>query len=172
MLNIYVNAITLISSVFCSLASANTVINATAKWDTTAVKSTKSTLVANPSHHILNFSYSPNTQDFNTVKSDYDLAVFIPIGITDTVFKTKIMSNSLTRNNDNSSLDVGVQWNGEKLSKTTEVILEATQQNRSNLFTFNIESANVQNKSVQFKDLSNGLWSGDVSLGFTAYWIN
>ena len=160
------------SSAFCSMAIADSTITTLVKWDTSAVKSTKSALIANASPRILNFSYSPNSNAFNVIHSDYDLAVLIPDGITDTVFKTKIIRNSLTRKSDDSSLDVGVHWNGKKLSKTTELILEKTTKQPLALFSFNIESANADNKTILFQKLNNGLWSGDVSLGFTAYWVN
>ena len=162
----------LMSSIFGSTAIADSTITTLVKWDTSAVKSTKSVLIANASPRMLNFSYSPSSKSFNVVHSPYNVSVLIPDGITDTVFKTKIMSNSLTRKNDHSRLNVGVYWNGKKLNKITELELENTAKTSSNLFTFNIESADIDSKQIPFQKLNNGLWSGDVSLGFTAYWVN
>lgn len=120
----------------------------------------------------MKFEFSPSNQNFNIVNLDYNLDVLIPNGVTDTVFKAKVITNSLTKQDDSSSLNVGISLNGQELSKTKELILKRKSKDYSNLFTFNIDSANINNKNIKFKDLSNGVWEGDIMLGFTAYWVN
>lgn len=121
---------------------------------------------------MMKFEFSPSNQNFNIVNLDYNLDVLIPNGVTDTVFKAKVITNSLTKQDDSSSLNVGISLNGQELSKTKELILKRKSKDYSNLFTFNIDSANINNKNIKFKDLSNGVWEGDIMLGFTAYWVN
>lgn len=121
---------------------------------------------------MMKFEFSPSNQNFNIVNLDYNLDVLIPNGVTDTVFKAKVITNSLTKQDDSSSLNVGISLNGQELSKTKELILKRKSKDYSNLFTFNIDSANINNKTIKFKDLSNGVWEGDIMLGFTAYWVN
>jgi Mat/Ecp fimbriae major subunit len=158
------------NAIFCSSIFAEENLSTIVKWQATAVKTSKSSLLVNPTSRMLNFSYSPENESFNTVKSDFDLNVLIPVGVTDTVFKVKVLDNSLNRKIDDSVLNVGVEWNGSKLSKTNEVTLERVEKSNSNLINFTIESAEIENKKIKIKDLKDGTWNGDVSLAFTAYW--
>lgn len=170
--NPYTVAIILLSSCFTTKTIANTELTSIVKWETTAVKNSHSNLVANSPNKVIKFEFSPYNQNFNTVSVDYNLDVLIPNGVTDTVFKTKVITNTLTKKDDPSALNVGVHLNGKELSKNHELILKNNNDNSQNIFIFNINSANIENKNVDFKDLNNGIWKGDVMLGFTAYWVS
>lgn len=102
------------------------------------------------------------------------------------------MSNTLSRTTDASTLAVGVNWNGNALNKSTPVTMIDTSNNISagldalavatafagadrvstqGNFDFTIDSATSDGSTAaEFKDLTDGYWSGDVRVQFNAVW--
>ena len=169
---------------------ADVTASATAKWDATAVKDTTSALVVTPLKS-LSFQYAEGLEAFNQQNGAFDVTIKGQSGSTDFELTSKVISNTLTRTNDDSTLDVGVAWNGEKLSKTASTTLIDTANNinaglealsqesayagseRSSAqgtFAFTIDSATAQGANAEFKDLADGMWNGEVAVQFTANW--
>lgn len=169
---------------------ADVTASATAKWDATAVKDTTSALVVTPLKS-LSFQYAEGLESFNQQNGAFDVTIQGQSGSTDFELTSKVITNTLTRTNDDSTLDVGVSWNGEKLSKTASTTLIDTANNinsglealsqesayagseRSSAqgtFAFTIDSATAQGASAEFKDLADGMWNGEVAVQFTANW--
>lgn len=180
------SSILLATSSFADVVSAS----ATAKWDATAVKDTQSALVVTPLKS-LSFQYAEGLEAFNQQNGAFDVTIRGQSGSTDFELTSKVISNTLTRTNDDSTLDVGVAWNGEKLSKTTSTTLIDTANNinaglealsqesayagsdRSSAqgtFAFTIDSATAEGQNAAFKDLADGMWNGEVAVQFTANW--
>lgn len=176
----------------CSNALADDITaSATATWDATATKDTKSALVVTPLKS-LTFQYAEGIEAFNTQVGAFDVTIQGQSGATDFVLTSQLVSNTLTRSNDASTLDVGVAWNGSALSKSTPTTMIDVQNNisagldalavssayagteRSSTqgnFTFSIDSATADGTTPsEFKDLTDGYWSGDVKVQFTAVW--
>lgn len=184
-------AIASISTLFTATAfAADVKANALAKWDASATKDTKSALVVTPLKSLV-FQYAEGTNDFNTQVGAFDVTIQGQSGATDFTLESKILGNTLTRGG-GSSLDVGVEWNGQKLDKATSVTLIDTANNISagldNLaldsayagtgrssaqgnFTFNIESAKDATGPVtDYSKLADGRWAGEVAVQFNATW--
>ena len=182
------SSILLATSTFADvIASASS----TAKWDATAVKDTTSALVVTPIKS-LSFQYAEGLEGFNTQNGAFDVTIQGQSGSTDFELTSKVISNTLTRTSDASTLDVGVAWNGEKLSKTTTTTLINTADNinaglealsqqsayagteRSSTqgtFVFSIDSATADGTAAaEFKELGDGMWNGEVAVQFTAVW--
>lgn len=181
-------AIATLSSVFAASAFADVTASATATWDAKATKDTTSELVVTPLKS-LTFKYAEGLQSFNTVVGAFDVTIKGQTGATDFDLKSKIITDTLVNPSDDSELQVGVLWNGDKLSKNTDTIMiDAAQNINAGLealaenfatdgrtstqgnFTFTIDSASVDGNPVDFSELSDGLWDGDVSVQFTATW--
>lgn len=184
----------LAASVATALLSANAMADvtasATASWDASATKDTNSILVVTPLKS-LTFQYAQGLQAFNTQKGAFDVTIEGQSGATDFELTSQIVSNTLARTSDASTLDVGVAWNGEKLSKTAPVTLIDTSEGVSSgldalavasayagservstqgNFDFSIESASNGTQTTAFSELADGYWSGDVKVQFTAVW--
>jgi Mat/Ecp fimbriae major subunit len=181
-------AIATLSSLMGSTAFADVTASATATWDATATKDTTSELVVTPLKSLI-FKYAEGLESFNTVVGAFDVTIKGQTGATDFDLKSKVITDTLINPADQSELQVGVAWNGDKLSKTTDlVMIDAAQNINAGLealaanfaadgrtstqgnFTFTIDSASVDGSPVDFSQLTDGLWNGDVSVQFTATW--
>ena len=184
---------TAITTAFISAnAMANVNASATASWDASATKDTTSSLVVTPLKS-LNFQYAEGIKAFNTQKGAFDITIQGQSGATDFELTSQIVSNTLSRTTDTSTLDVGVKWNGEALSTTTPVTMINTKSgsqvsagldalavasayagsdrvSTQGSFDFSIDSASDGTNKVAFSDLDDGVWSGDVRVQFTAVW--
>ncbi|MBB1200597.1 fimbrial protein [Enterobacteriaceae bacterium 89] len=189
------NKIVLAGVVAAALVSSNAMADvtasATASWDASATKDTTSALVVTPLKS-LSFQYAEGIKAFNTQKGAFDITIEGQSGATDFMLTSQIVSNTLSRTTDASTLDVGVNWNGSALSKATPVTMIDTANNISagldalavstayagsdrvstqGNFDFNIESATTDGSTAaEFSDLTDGYWSGDVRVQFTAVW--
>ncbi|CAM7198163.1 MULTISPECIES: common pilus major fimbrillin subunit EcpA [Enterobacter] len=179
------------AALISSNAMADITASATASWDASATKDTTSALVVTPLKS-LTFQYAEGIKAFNTQKGAFDITIEGQSGATDFMLTSQIVSNTLSRTTDASTLDVGVNWNGNALSKTAPVTMIDTANNISagldalavstayagsdrtsaqGNFDFNIESATSDGSTTaQFSDLTDGYWSGDVRVQFTAVW--
>ncbi|HFI1068808.1 TPA: common pilus major fimbrillin subunit EcpA [Proteus mirabilis] len=182
---------TIIAASFATAANADTrVAQATATWQATAIKDTTSMLVVTPLKS-LTFNYAEGQKSFNQQNGAFDIAIQGQSGATDFKLSSKLIANTLARTTDDSTLTVGVKWNGEDLSKTTDVVLIDTSKGLTsgldNLaadgiyngseratdrgeFTFVIASAQAAGATADFKSLADGIWDGDVKVQFTATW--
>ncbi|CAH6637206.1 MULTISPECIES: common pilus major fimbrillin subunit EcpA [Pseudocitrobacter] len=174
-----------------SQAMADVTASATASWDASATKDTTSALVVTPLKS-LTFQYAEGIKSFNTQKGAFDITIEGQSGATDFMLTSQIVNNTLSRTTDASTLDVGVNWNGAALSKTTPVTMIDTANNISagldalavstayagtdrvstqGNFDFNIESATSDGSTAaEFSALTDGYWSGDVRVQFNAVW--
>lgn len=184
---------TTIAATFLSAnAMADVNASATASWDASATKDTTSTLVVTPLKS-LNFQYAEGLKAFNTQKGAFDITIQGQSGATDFELTSQIVSNTLSRTTDTSTLDVGVKWNGEALSTTTPVMMINTKSgsqvsagldalavasayagkdrvSTQGNFDFSIDSASDGTSKVAFSELDDGTWSGDVRVQFAAVW--
>lgn len=167
---------------------------ATATWDASATKDTKSMLVVTPLKS-LNFQYAEGIKAFNTQKGAFDITIAGQSGATDFKLTSQIVNNTLSRTTDASTLAVGVKWNGQALSAATPVTMIDTSKNISagldalavstayakagadnrtstqGNFDFSIDSATSDGTTeAKFEALTDGYWSGDVRVQFTAVW--
>ncbi|HCD6511600.1 TPA: fimbrial protein, partial [Klebsiella pneumoniae] len=165
--------------------------SATASWDASATKDTTSALVVTPLKS-LNFQYAEGIKAFNSQKGAFDITIQGQSGATDFTLTSQIVSNTLSRTTDASTLAVGVNWNGNALNKSTPVTMIDTSNNISagldalavatafagadrvstqGNFDFTIDSATSDGSTAaEFKDLTDGYWSGDVRVQFNAVW--
>lgn len=179
------------STLLATSAFADVTATATAKWDATAVKDTTSSLVVTPLKS-LSFQYAEGLERFNQQDGAFDVTIKGQAGATDFKLDSKIVTNTLTRTNDPSTLDVGIAWNGEKLSKTAAVTLIDAGNNISagldalgqsaayagpdrssaqGVFAFTIDSATSDGTAdAEFSALPDGVWDGEVAVQFTANW--
>ncbi|EHU1358962.1 common pilus major fimbrillin subunit EcpA [Acinetobacter baumannii] len=179
------------SSIFATSVFADVAASSTAKWDATATKDTTSMLVVTPLKS-LNFQYAQGLKQFNTQTGAFDVTIQGQSGATDFELTSKLISNTLTRGDNASTLDVGVMWNGTALSKSTETTLVDTangisagldaladsaiyagsgRNSAQGDFTFKIESATSDGlTAAQYEDLADGVWDGEVAVQFNANW--
>ncbi|ELX06531.1 common pilus major fimbrillin subunit EcpA [Acinetobacter baumannii] len=179
------------SSIFATSVFADVAASSTAKWDATATKDTTSMLVVTPLKS-LNFQYAQGLKQFNTQTGAFDVTIQGQSGATDFELTSKLISNTLTRGDNASTLDVGVMWNGTALSKSTETTLVDTangisagldaladsaiyagsgRNSAQGDFTFKMESATSDGlTAAQYEDLADGVWDGEVAVQFNANW--
>ena len=164
--------------------------SATATWQATAIKDTKSMLVVTPLRN-LTFNYAEGQKSFNQQDGAFDIAVQGQDGATDFELTAKIITDTLTRTTDDSELTVGVKWNGTALStgQSTTLVnfkdgitagLDTLSQQGSfgganritdrGTFNFVIASAQQAGQAAAFSELADGVWDGDVKVQFTALW--
>jgi Mat/Ecp fimbriae major subunit len=170
---------------------ADVTASATAKWDATAVKDTKSALVVTPIKS-LSFQYAEGLQSFNTQNGIFDVTIQGQSGSTDFELTSQVISDTLSRSTDASTLQVGISWNGKKLSKNTTTTLINTntginvgleglsvasayassdRTSAQGTFVFSIDSATADGTTAaEYKDLADGMWNGEVAVQFTAVW--
>lgn len=182
------------AALFCSSAMAadDVTASSTATWDASATKDTTSALVVTPLKS-LSFQYAEGLKAFNSQNGAFDITIKGQSGATDFKLTSQIVTNTLSRATDTSTLAVGVQWNGQALSNATPVTLVDTANNVSSgldalsvssayagsdrtstqgTFTFTIDSATSDGSTdAQFEDLADGYWSGDVKVQFNATWV-
>ncbi|MCL0196191.1 common pilus major fimbrillin subunit EcpA, partial [Klebsiella pneumoniae] len=68
---------------------------------------------------------------FNSQKGAFDITIQGQSGATDFTLTSQIVSNTLSRTTDASTLAVGVNWNGNALNKSTPVTMIDTSNNIS-----------------------------------------
>lgn len=181
----------LVAAMVCSNAMADVSASATATWDASATKDTTSALVVTPLKS-LTFQYAEGIKAFNSQNGAFDITIQGQSGATDFELTSQIVTNTLSRTTDTSTLGVGVKWNGTALSKTTPTTLIDAGNNISagldalavstayagtgrtstqGTFTFTIDSATSDGStSTAFENLDDGYWSGDVKVQFNAVW--
>lgn len=181
----------LVAAMVCSNAMADVSASATATWDASATKDTTSALVVTPLKS-LTFQYAEGIKAFNSQNGAFDITIQGQSGATDFELTSQIVTNTLSRTTDTSTLGVGVKWNGTALSKTTPTTLIDAGNNISagldalavstayagtgrtstqGTFTFTIDSATADGStSTAFENLDDGYWSGDVKVQFNAVW--
>ena len=179
-----------VSACASSAVMADVTASATATWDATATKDVTSELVVTPLKS-LSFQYAEGIKAFNAQKGAFDITIKGQSGATDFKLTSMVVNNTLSRTTDDSTLEVGVSWNGEKLSKATPVVMVDTQGNVSagldalavssayggsdrtstqGTFDFTIDNATAAGAPAEFSDLADGYWSGDVRVQFNAVW--
>ncbi|WP_156294518.1 common pilus major fimbrillin subunit EcpA [Serratia oryzae] len=174
-----------------NLANAATrTANATASWDAKAIKDTSSMLVVTPLKS-LTFNYAEGLERFNTQDGAFDITIAGQAGASDFKLTSKIISNTLNRTSDDSALTVGIKWNGNALSESTDMVMidtsagisaglsalaipsayaGASRSSTQGVFVFDIAKATVAGTDTAFKDLTDGYWDGNVNVEFTATW--
>ncbi|WP_139539845.1 common pilus major fimbrillin subunit EcpA [Klebsiella spallanzanii] len=179
------------SLLFCSGAMAADVeASATASWDASATKDTTSLLVVTPLRSV-SFEYAEGLKAFNSQDGAFDITIQGQAGASDFVLTSQLVTNTLNRAADGSTLEVGVAWNGEKLSKTAPVTMIDIDNNISagleslaagydnnvdrtstqSAFLFTVDSATSDGSTATpFASLADGYWNGDVKVQFTAEW--
>ncbi|MDK8008976.1 common pilus major fimbrillin subunit EcpA, partial [Escherichia coli] len=65
--------------------------------------------------------YAEGLKAFNSQDGAFDITIQGQENASDFVLTSQLVTNTLTRATDNSTLEIGVAWNGEKLSKSTPV---------------------------------------------------
>lgn len=181
-------AASLVSMFVAANVMADVTATATASWDATAIKDTKSMLVVTALNS-LNFQYAEGLKGFNSQDGAFDVTIQGQEKANDFELKAKIVNNILTNvSDDPSTLNVGVAWNGKALSSSTDTLLVNTTttsglenlingfnskdrvSDRSN-FKFTIVSATKNGtEEIKFSDLPDGYWHGDVKVQFNATW--
>lgn len=180
------------SILFCSgaMAADPVTASATASWDASATKDTTSLLVVTPLRSV-SFEYAEGLKAFNSQDGAFDITIQGQENASDFVLTSQLVTNTLTRATDNSTLEVGVAWNGEKLSKTAPVTMIDIDNNISagleslaagydnnvdrtstqSAFLFTVDSATSDGSTATpFASLADGYWNGDVKVQFTAEW--
>ncbi|MBP6117208.1 MAG: hypothetical protein KBC57_13650 [Neisseriaceae bacterium] len=173
--------------------------SAIASWRASAIKDTKSMLVVNPMT-ALSFNYSEGQQGFNHVDGVFNVTIQGQQGASDFKLTSKILSATLRRDGrndlnpsdtDDATLEVGVRWQGQPLSKDAELTLIDTKKGitagLSNLttndafaqservsaldqFNFRIKNAQLDGQTVPYQSLNDGRWQGNVNVAFIASW--
>lgn len=174
--------------------AADTTASANATWRAVAKKDTTSKLVVT-SLGGLNFNYAEGTKKFNTETGLFDITISGDTSAKGFKLTSKLINNTLAQPTTASTLFVGVDYNGSAITKETETIIFntdtkldpashlhvfSTTYNKSgrtssqDLFTFSITGGTDAN-GEEIKDytkLPEGLWSGDVTVQFTATWTS
>lgn len=173
-------------------AGGDVTAQAVATWSATAKKDTSSKLVVTPLGS-LSFQYAEGVKGFNSQKGLFDVAVQGETEATAFKLTTRLLSNTLTAiDNSGSTLEVGVNYNGQKVDKEADTTLIDTTEgiNGGNLnaiatgynksdrvtaqdaFAFSIIGATSDGKAevTDYTTLPDGVWSGDVSVQFDATW--
>jgi len=186
-------ALALLSSFGIGTAQAADVVSqAVATWSAAAKKDTTSKLVVTPLGS-LSFQYAEGIKGFNSQKGLFDVAIQGDTTATDFKLTSRLVANTLTQHDGSgSTLSVGVGYNGENLTSTTDTPMIDTNTNvyGGNLsalgngfnssgrvtaqdgFTFSILNG-TSDGATPISDLSTlpeGIWSGDVSVQFDATW--
>ncbi|MCX8958056.1 common pilus major fimbrillin subunit EcpA [Erwinia psidii] len=181
----------LAAALSCANAVADITTSATASWDASATKDTTSSLIVTPLKS-LSFQYAESIAAFNSQEGAFDITIQGQDGATDFTLTSQIISNTLSRSTDDSTLNVGVKWNGGSLSKTAAITMIDTAKSQSSgldtlasptafagservsalgAFNFTVDSATSDGSTAaKFSDLADGYWSGDVKVQFTAVW--
>lgn len=176
-----------------AVQAADTTAQAVAKWSATAKKDTTSKLVVTPLGS-LSFQYAEGVKGFNTQKGLFDVAVEGDSSATAFKLTSRLVSNTLTQlDGSGSTLNVGVNYFGNAVDKTSDTVLVDTLTGKSgglsniasnynqagrfagqDAFTFSIASATTDGTTpaTDLSVLPEGIWSGDVSVQFDATWTS
>jgi hypothetical protein len=179
-------------------ASASHAVDITAQavatWSATAKKDTSSQLVVTPLGSLA-FQYAEGVKNFNSQKGLFDVTIEGDSSATEFKLTSKLLSDTLTHlDGSNSTLVIGVSYNGEPLDKTTDLVMidtakgilggnlnalangynQSERVSAQDQFSFNVISAtsNGQEVTSDFSSLPDGIWSGDISVQFNATWTS
>lgn len=109
-----------------AVQAADTSAQAVATWSATAKKDTTSKLVVTPLGS-LSFQYAEGVKGFNTQKGLFDVAVEGDSSATAFKLTSRLVSNTLTQlDGSGSTLNVGVNYFGNAVNKTTDTVLVDT----------------------------------------------
>lgn len=161
-------------------------------WDVSVMKDIISVLVV-ILLKFLNFQYVEGIKVFNFQKGVFDIIIQGQFGVIDFMLIFQIVSNILSCIIDVFILVVGVNWNGNVLNKFILVMMidifnnifvgldvlvvvivfvgvdcVSIQGNFDFIIDFVIFDGSIV---VEFKDLIDGYWSGDVCVQFNVVWI-
>ena len=183
--------VSLVSIFAAANAAADVTASATASWDATAPKDTKSMLVVTPVSSLV-FQDMEGLQGFNSQNGAFDITIQGQDTATDFELTAQVISNTLTSaSGDPSTLDVGVAWNGTELSNSAETILldkthtsglesliaegaynGSDRVSDQSEFNFKIASATLDGSQpvTDYSQLPDGYWTGDVKVQFNATW--
>jgi|GEM_PF-66745 len=176
-----------------SQASESTA-QAVASWSATAKKDTTSKLVVTPLGSLA-FQYAEGIKGFNTQQGLFDVTIYGDKESTAFRLTSRVLTDTLTQlDNSGSTLQVGINYHGTLLNKTTDTTLIDTargiyggelsslsqgfnQNSRAmaqDQFTFSIINGTTdgQTKVTDFSSLPEGIWSGDISVQFNAVWTS
>ncbi|MFH7527846.1 common pilus major fimbrillin subunit EcpA [Aeromonas sp. A5] len=178
---------------FASQAMAVTA-SSVATWQASAVKTTEADLVVTPLGS-LSFQYAAGTNSFNSADGLFDIVVRGDHeAATSFKLSAQKLNGQLRHLSTDETLDVAVYWNGQKLNADTSIDMIDTSAgkmggNLSNIaanynvntavgdvyaqdfFTFELENpANGLGELDDMKNLSDGVFSGSVSIQFDAVW--
>jgi hypothetical protein len=174
-----------------AVQAADTTAQAVATWSATAKKDTTSKLVVTPLGS-LSFQYAEGVKGFNTQKGLFDVAVEGDSSATAFKLTSRLVSNTLTQlDGSGSTLNVGVNYFGNAVDKTSDTVLVdtltgksgglsniASNYNQAGRFAgqdaFSIASATTDGTTpaTDLSVLPEGIWSGDVSVQFDATWTS
>ncbi|VUS63635.1 common pilus major fimbrillin subunit EcpA [Klebsiella spallanzanii] len=172
--------------------AADVTAQAVATWSATAKKDTTSKLVVTPLGSLA-FNYAEGVRGFNTQRGLFDVTVAGDAAATAFKLTSRLITNTLTQlDTSGSTLSVGVDYNGQNVSKTADTTMidtaaginggnlsalstaynAAGRTNAQDLFTFSIISgtSNGTTAVADYSTLPEGIWSGDVSVQFDATW--
>lgn len=108
-----------------SLAAESTA-NAVATWSATARKDTTSKLVVTPLGS-LTFQYAEGLKGFNTQKGLFDITIYGDSTSTAFRLTSRVLSDTLIRaDNSGSTLQVGVTYHGQPVTKTSDTVMTDT----------------------------------------------
>lgn len=165
---------------------------AVASWSATATKDTQSDLVVTPLGSLA-FDYASGVDGFNNQKGLFDVTIQGHVDATDFTLKAQKVSGTLNHLSNPSTLDVGVSWNGQRLTQASQTTIIDTSAGIDGLnlsalassykidqrtsaqesFTFDIEDATTNGTTSvagDYSQLPDGIWSGDVKVRFIANW--
>lgn len=174
--------------------AADTSAQAVATWSATAKKDTTSRLVVTPLGS-LSFQYAEGIKGFNSARGLFDVTIEGDSTATDFKLTSRLLTSTLTQlDQSGSTLDVGVDYNGEAVTAASPMVMIDTASNilGGNLsplsnaynqssrtsaqdgFTFKIISATTDGTAAapDFSTLPEGIWTGDVSVQFDATWTS
>ncbi len=174
--------------------AADVTAQAVATWAATAKKDTTSKLVVTPLGS-LSFQYAEGIKGFNSARGLFDVTVEGDETATDFKLTSRLLTNTLTQlDQSGSTLDVGVEYNGEAVTAASPLVMIDTASNilGGNLsalsnaynqagrtstqdgFTFKIINGTTDGSTpvTDFSSLPEGIWSGDVSVQFDATWTS
>ncbi|MEZ2586709.1 common pilus major fimbrillin subunit EcpA [Kluyvera intermedia] len=179
---------------FGTAQAADMTAQAVATWSATAKKDTTSKLVVTPLGS-LSFQYAEGIKGFNSQKGLFDVAV--EGDATATAFKltSRLITNTLTQlDTSGSTLDVGVNYNGEAVEKSADTVMidttagvlggnlsslsngynKAGRTTAQDSFNFSIIGGTTDGTTAvtDYSTLPEGIWSGDVSVQFDATWTS
>ncbi|MCW9445983.1 common pilus major fimbrillin subunit EcpA [Klebsiella oxytoca] len=172
--------------------AAEVTAQSVATWQATAKKDTTSKLVVTPIGS-LSFQYAEGIDGFNTQNGLFDVAITGETTATAFKLTSRLVTNTLTQlDTSGSTLNVGVTYYGEEVNKTTPLTMIdtsaktlggnlspvsagyklGTRSTAQDAFTFSIIGGTTDGSSAvtNYKDLPDGLWTGDVSVEFNATW--